>query len=416
MGDLFYLALIWCGVLLGQCLADRTQLTPVLWFLAFGALLVNLGWLPQESSEFIRGFSELGIILIMFALGFEESSAQFVKTVKKAWGIALFGAVAPFLTAYYLTLSFWQDRNMALMCGLAMTATAVSLTMVSLRSENLHTSRAARGIMASAVIDGVSSMVLVAILVPIATGVGPTSIGDIALIVLKAMAFFAVVTAMGIWIFPHNITQGFCSRIPVVRSYGVKHLMEFSRGEQTTLVVLLLAVVVGIAAYAFGFHPAVGAYMAGLVLKEEYFHLQDHPRVNSYLDTKRIVDNVAFSWIGPVFFVELGSKLVLDTEVFLSVVYPSLILIAGLAVAQVTSAGLAARYLGNFEPRESVLIGLGMLGRAELAFVVMDIAYVEHAIITRAAFYTLMFTAFALNVAVPVSIRLWKPYYSAVED
>ncbi|MGD2075578.1 MAG: cation:proton antiporter [Gammaproteobacteria bacterium] len=416
MGDLFYLALIWCGVLLGQCLADRTQLTPVLWFLAFGALLVNLGWLPQESSEFIRGFSELGIILIMFALGFEESSAQFVKTVKKAWGIALFGAVAPFLTAYYLTLSFWQDLNMALMCGLAMTATAVSLTMVSLRSENLHTSRAARGIMASAVIDGVSSMVLVAILVPIATGVGPTSIGDIALIALKAMAFFAVVTAMGIWIFPHNITQGFCSRIPVVRSYGVKHLMEFSRGEQTTLVVLLLAVVVGIAAYAFGFHPAVGAYMAGLVLKEEYFHLQDHPRVNSYLDTKRIVDNVAFSWIGPVFFVELGSKLVLDTEVFLSVVYPSLILIAGLAVAQVTSAGLAARYLGNFEPRESVLIGLGMLGRAELAFVVMDIAYVEHAIITRAAFYTLMFTAFALNVAVPVSIRLWKPYYSAVED
>jgi Kef-type K+ transport system membrane component KefB len=416
MGDLFYLALIWCGVLLGQCLADRTQLTPVLWFLAFGALLVNLGWLPQESSEFIRGFSELGIILIMFALGFEESSAQFVKTVKKAWGIALFGAVAPFLTAYYLTLSFWQDRNMALMCGLAMTATAVSLTMVSLRSENLHTSRAARGIMASAVIDGVSSMVLVAILVPIATGVGPTSIGDIALIALKAMAFFAVVTAMGIWIFPHNITQGFCSRIPVVRSYGVKHLMEFSRGEQTTLVVLLLAVVVGIAAYAFGFHPAVGAYMAGLVLKEEYFHLQDHPRVNSYLDTKRIVDNVAFSWIGPVFFVELGSKLVLDTEVFLSVLYPSLILIAGLAVAQVTSAGLAARYLGNFEPRESVLIGLGMLGRAELAFVVMDIAYVEHAIITRAAFYTLMFTAFALNVAVPVSIRLWKPYYSAVED
>jgi Kef-type K+ transport system membrane component KefB len=416
MGDLFHLALIWCGVLLGQCLADRTQLTPVLWFLAFGVLLVNLGWLPQESSEFIRGFSQLGIILIMFALGFEESSAQFVKTVKKAWGIALFGAAAPFLTAYYLTLSFWHNQSMALMCGLAMTATAVSLTMVSLRSEGLHTSRAARGIMASAVIDGVSSMVLVAILVPIATGGGPTSVGELALIVLKAIAFFAVVTAVGIWIFPHNITRGFCSRIPVVRSYGVKHLMEFSRGEQTTLVVLLLALVIGIAAYAFGFHPAVGAYMAGLVLKEEYFHLQDHPQVNSYLDTKRIVDNVAFSWIGPVFFVELGSKLVLDMEVFLSVLYPSLILIAGLMVAQVTSAGLAARYLGNFEPRESVLIGLGMLGRAELAFVVMDIAYIEHAIISRAAFYTLMFTAFALNLAVPLSIRLWKPYYRGVNE
>ena len=59
----------------------------------------------------------------------------------------------------------------------------------------------------------------------------------------------------------------------------------------------------------------------------------------------------------------------------------------------------------------SVLIGLGMLGRAELAFVVMDIAYVQNQILSDEAFYTLMFTAFWLNVAVPLSIRWWKPYY-----
>ena len=382
-----------------------------MWFLAFGALLVNLGWLPRESSEFIRGFSELGIILIMFALGFEESTAQFLKTLRKAWGIALFGALAPFLTAYYLTMAFWGDHEIALMCGLAMTATAVSLTMVSLRSENLHTTRAARGIMASAVIDGVTSMVLLAVLVSIATGEGPTSAVALGLIALKAVAFFALVTAMGIWIFPHNITHGFCSRVPLVRSYGVKHLIEFSRGEQTTLVVLLLALVIGIAAHAFGFHPAVGAYMAGLVLKDEYFHLQSEPSINSYLDTKRIVDNVAFSWIGPVFFVELGSKLVFKTGIFADVVLHAALLTGCLMVAQTASAGLAARYLGRFEPRESLLIGLGMLGRAELAFVVMDIAYIEYAILTQTAFYTLMLTAFALNLAVPISIRTWKHFF-----
>ena len=61
------------------------------------------------------------------------------------------------------------------------------------------------------------------------------------------------------------------------------------------------------------------------------------------------------------------------------------------------------------------IIGLGMLGRAELAFVVMDIAYVQHSILNDEAFYTLMFTAFWLNVAVPVSIKLWKPYYLAAQ-
>lgn len=47
----------------------------------------------------------------------------------------------------------------------------------------------------------------------------------------------------------------------------------------------------------------------------------------------------------------------------------------------------------------------------DLAFVVMDIAYVQHEILFDEAFYTLMFTAFWLNVAVPVTIRWWKPYY-----
>ena len=69
------------------------------------------------------------------------------------------------------------------------------------------------------------------------------------------------------------------------------------------------------------------------------------------------------------------------------------------------------RYTGNMNFAASLMIGFGMLGRAELAFVVMDIAYVQNPILTDHAFYTLMFTAFWLNIAVPLSIRWWKPYY-----
>ena len=58
----------------------------------------------------------------------------------------------------------------------------------------------------------------------------------------------------------------------------------------------------------------------------------------------------------------------------------------------------------------SMMVGFGMLGRAELAFVVMDIAYVQNSILSTEAFYTLMFTAFWLNVSVPITISLWKPY------
>ena len=80
-------------------------------------------------------------------------------------------------------------------------------------------------------------------------------------------------------------------------------------------------------------------------------------------------------------------------------------------LSQVASAALAAKYTGGFVWRESIMIGIGMLGRAELAFVVMDIAYVQNHIITTEVFYTLMVTAFALNVAVPLGIGFWKPYF-----
>ena len=140
MTGLHHLALIWTGVLVAVVVARLTRLTPVLWFLFVGFLLVNIGWLPVETGPFIRTFAEVGIIVIMFALGFEENVGNFISSAKKSWGIAFFGVLVPFLTAYLIALNFWQDINIALMCRLTMTATAVSLTMMSLRSEGLHTS------------------------------------------------------------------------------------------------------------------------------------------------------------------------------------------------------------------------------------------------------------------------------------
>jgi Kef-type K+ transport system membrane component KefB len=414
LAPLLQLAIIWCGVFVASVLATKTRLTSVLYFLAFGALMVNTGILPTESAPFIRGFAELGIILIMFALGFEENTNNFIRSIKRTWGIAFFGAVAPFFTAFSIAQYYWGDTNVSIMCGLTMTATAVSLTMVSLKSLGLHTSRAATGIMTSAVLDDIASLALVAILVPIATGEAEPSVLAIALTAGKAIMFFAGIAIAGAWLLPHDLS-GWMAKIPLIGRYGVKNLLSVGGGEHSTLTVLLLALVVGLLAHEFGFHPAVGAYMAGLILHQEYFIFEPNSARSSYANTKTIVDNVAFSWIGPVFFVDLGTKIVFDWEVLVAVIPQTISLTIALFVAQIISASLAARYTGRFTFHESMMIGFGMLGRAELAFVVMDIAYIQNDILTSEAFYTLMFTAFWLNVAVPVTITLWKPFYDRAE-
>jgi Kef-type K+ transport system membrane component KefB len=415
MQDLESLAIIWIAVFVAHYLAGKTRLTPALWFLAMGCLLVNTGLLPQDPGVFLVDLSQIGIIVIMFALGFEESSSAFLKSIKRSWGIAFFGALAPFIVAYGFVFERWGDANAALMCGLAMTATAVSLTMVSLRSEGLHKTTAATGIMTSAVLDDIASLALVAVLVPVASGQATLDVLTLSFIAFKAVMFFVLITAMALWLFP--VTSGPLRNIPIVNRFSLRYLLTMQDGEHATLTVLLLALLVALLGHAFGFHPAVGAYMAGLILSEEYFAFGDKSEIEgrtSYEDTRRIVDSVAFSWIGPVFFIVLGARLIIDPQIMADVIDEAIILTLGLFFAQVLSAGVAARFTGGFAWTESWLIGFGMLGRAELAFVVMDIAYVQHQIINDEMFYTLMFTAFGLNILVPVTIRLWKPRLKAL--
>ncbi len=410
MHALLHLSIIWVSVYAAIYFAKKTKLTPVLYYLAMGTLLANFAILPHEPTEFIRDFAELGIIMIMFALGFEECTNNFMKSMKRSWGIALFGALAPFTFAYAVTYYFWQDFNLAIVSGLAMTATAVSLTMMFLRSLGLHKTKAATGIMTSAIIDDIASLVLVAILIPIATSNADPSITDILFIGLKAVLFFISIIFIGIVIFPHKMPKSL-ENIPLLRWINAKRVFAFGDGEYAVLGVILMAVLGGILAHEFGFHPAVGAYMAGLILKEEYFHFDTPFGHDHFEKTKRIVDNVAFIWIGPVFFVVLGTQIPFDLDILISVIPQIIILTVGIFTVQVTSAALAARYTGNFTFEESILIGCGMLGRAELCFVVLDIAYVQTQLLTTEAFFTLMATAFWLNVAVPITLTYWKPRF-----
>ena len=221
--------------------------------------------------------------------------------------------------------------------------------------------------------------------------------------VLKAAGFFVVVTIAGAWVFPTN-PPGWFRHVPFIGRFGIQSLFAFGRGEYALLAIVFLALGVGLLADGFGFHPAVGAYMAGLILRDEYFQTKES--LGSYASIKRTIDLIAFTVIGPVFFVNLGTNLVLEWDLLVSVIPHIVTLTVALLVSQIVSAALAARYTSAMDWRNSLMIGFGMLGRAELAFVVMDIAYVQNDILSTEAFYTLMCTAFWLNVAVPITITL----------
>ncbi|MBA1433496.1 MAG: cation:proton antiporter [Epsilonproteobacteria bacterium] len=134
----------------------KTSTVDVLWLILFGSIGVNLGILPEHNA-ILEAIGEWGIVFVMFALGFDEDLNHFIQGLKRSFGIAVIGAVFPFLAGFYTAKLFGYDFNAQMIWGLTMTATAVSLTMVSLREEGLHKTTASTAIMSAAVVDDILS-------------------------------------------------------------------------------------------------------------------------------------------------------------------------------------------------------------------------------------------------------------------
>jgi len=116
--------------------------------------------------------------------------------------------------------------------------------------------------------------------------------------------------------------------------------------------------------------------------------------------------------MGPVFFLNLGTKIIVKPDILLVTLLPMLGFFVALFVGQILSAALAARFVpGGFTWAESWMIGFGMLGRAELFFVVLNVAYLDFPIFTEEMFFSLTMAAMLLNISVPITISLYKPYY-----
>jgi len=426
-------SLILAIVILAKYMAKKTSTVDVLWLIIFGAIFVNIGLLPTHN-EVLEYIGEWGIVFIMFALGFEEDIEHFKEGLKRSFGIAVIGAIFPFLAGFFSAKLFGYNDSIALLWGLTMTATAVSLTMVSLKATNLHKSTAATAIMTAAVVDDILSLIGVAIIIPLAliaaNSGGQMNIDffNIAFILLKVIIFFGVVLIIGIFAFPERVPKklpkdaNFLQKLDFYLTklfvpLSIKRFLTLYSGEFTPLILVFLALSMGALADIFGFHPAIGAYIAGLFLKKEYFLFDKHPRPDKiFKESKLVIDHLAFTIFGPIFFVNLGSKIIFDFSIFADIWYQVLILFALVFIFQVLSATLAAKYTGGYKWHEAVMIGFGMLGRAELAFIVINIAYTENHIFDDRAFQSLIFATFLLNISVPLVINWWKPYYEGQKE
>lgn len=334
-----------------------------------------LGWV--QPSEIIEVLAQMGIFFLMLHTGVTTEPKEFFKAMKNSIGIATVGAMAPFAVSLAIALSFGLPMMPSLFVGMTMTATAVVITLKIFRDLNLQNTRMARLVIAACMIDDLITLMLFSVVTGIVNA-ETFDIVSIIIIIIKVTLFFGVVIGVGQWIYPF-----------------FHHPFRDREGKGFTFV-LILGLTFGLLAEAIGLHIILGAYLAGLFFREEVASRVLIAKVEDRLN------GIAYSFLGPIFFISLGFHITFKALTGNGLAFV-LILTLACAIAQIISAGGMALRLG-FSKAESLIIGTGMNGRAEMAFILASLG-LSMGVINEKVFSILIFTTFLLNMLTPIGLK-----------
>ncbi|MDX1531590.1 MAG: cation:proton antiporter, partial [Rhodothermales bacterium] len=292
---------------------------------------------------------------------------------------ALGGFITPFVLCYGLVVWILGYPALAgIFVGVAAGVTSLATKSRILVDLHLLDTRIAHVMMAGALVADTLSLVVFAAVLGVAEA-GSFDAGNLVLVGVQALAYFGVAAAVGLLLLPRLGRA--LERLP-------------GRTPKFTAV-LLVMLVYAEGAHLAGMHGILGAFLAGLFLRESVLGRSLSQEV------MHLIRDASIGFLAPVFFVTAGFA------VSLSVFTEQLFLLLGLiGLATVGKVvGTALFYLPTgYGWREGVTIGLGMNGRGAVEIIVAQIA-LAMGLITQEVFSVLVFMAIATTALVPATLK-----------
>jgi Kef-type K+ transport system membrane component KefB len=374
---LLVLLVAWIGGAIAIRLGYPAILGELISGIIFGPALLQL-LVPTEATTVL---AEMGIILMMLYIGME---IDFRELKKASWAgllAAIGGFLVPFIIGYYTILGFGGTEMGALFVAIAVGVTSLitkSRILVDLRLLN---TRIAHVLMAGALISDTFALVIFAAIISFADA-GNIDLVQITIVAGKAISFFIGTALLGIYMLP----------------FLGKQLEKVKFATRTFYFAMMLIIAIGFSELAelAGLHHILGAFMAGLFLRDSVFNRRLSKELN------KVFYDISIGFLAPIFFVTAGYNVTLnifqtDLQLLIAVV---LVATFGKII------GTAIFYLpSGYGWREGITVGAGMNGRGAVEIIIAGIA-LEMGFITQELFSILVFMAIFTTATVPVFL-LW---------
>ena len=371
---------------IGGALFEKIGQPAVMGELILGIFIGNLayftGWEffgPLRNHSFVDLLAGFGVIILLFEIGLETDVREMVKVGLSSLLVAVSGVVVPFTLGYFTSLFFFPHEGFSihLFVGATLCATSIGITARILKDMGKLQIPEARIILGAAVIDDVIGLFILAIVTDIVIT------GSINPIHIAQTAIISVIFLVG------AIIMGF-KLAPFLGHYTSKMKVESWKFVAAIVFCLILSYIANL----IGLATIVGAFAAGLILREVRF--RDLEGVEHGM--KEVIRPASFVFV-PVFFVLMGMQLKLEIFSNLYVLWiAAAITTAAIVGKQVCGLSVLGKGLNR------LTIGIGMTPRGEVGLIFAGIGK-SLGVINDTIFSALVIMVIVTTLITPAALK-----------
>ena len=270
--DFFFQALIYlAAAVVTVPIAKKLGLGSVLGYLAAGIIIGPgvFGLVGFEAGK-VMHFAEFGVVLMLFVIGLELQPSLLWKMRRSIFGLGGLQVLITAIVLAGLALLFNFKINRAIAIGLILALSSTAIVLQTLTEKGLLQNAAGRSAFAVLLFQDISVVPILAIIPLLAAISGKLDLRDSELDQLTGMASFSG------WV-QLLIIMAVITFIIIGGRFIARHIFrliaETGMHEVFTAIPLLLVIGIALAMAKIGLSPALGTFLAGVVLADnEYRH------------------------------------------------------------------------------------------------------------------------------------------------
>jgi Kef-type K+ transport system membrane component KefB len=355
MGELITFFIILIAGLIFSEIFRRLHLPYVTALIIAGVLIGPFFLNIVEINSAIEFIGAIGMAFLMFIAGSEIKKSIFKKIKKQALTLAAFNGLIPFLVGGLIGYIFTQNLFSSLILGTIFMSSSVAVIIPSLEAIGLTKTKIGRSIIASTVLEDLTSLIIFAFILQ---SIRQTSFVPIPLYLPLLLGVILLLKAI------------------VPKLYEIYHKdkkgKDLFESELRFVFATLLAVV--ILFELLGVHSIIAGFITGLVLTDS---------IKGKLNEK--IRTLSYGIFIPVFFLIIGMEM--DVSVFFSL--SSVVLISvvvfGLILSKIISGFIGGKVY-NFSNKESLFIGFSTTPQLSTslaaAFVALELGLLNSEIVS----------------------------------